>query len=196
MHKNSLETTLEKFIFQSRWLLVPFFLGLIFALACYAFYFVYQISISLPEVFDYSNNAFLIFMLTLIDKVLIASLIIMVIIGGYENTVSKLNISPRERRLSWLGKMDSTSLKLKLSTSIVSISAIHLLKMFLEIEQYTDREVLWTTIIFMVFVVSATLIAWIDILETHKKSALNQINHSQSKALAQLEKAQAKKEIG
>ena len=104
----------------------------------------------------------LVIILTFVDKVLVGGLVIMVIISGYENSVSKLNIAPHKRRLSWLGKLDSTSLKVKLSASIVTISSIHLLKIFLDVKNYSFEELAWTTGIHFSMVITAIVLAFMD----------------------------------
>ena len=150
-----IETMLERFIFESRWFLLPLFLGLIIALLMFSLHFMYLVFEFSWNIFNYEKNELLLMILTFVDKVLVGGLVIMVIIGGYENSVSRLNISDRQRKLSWLGKLDASSLKIKLSTAIVSISSVHLLKMFLETTKYTNTELAWTTGIHAVMVITA-----------------------------------------
>lgn len=164
-----IETILERCIFESRWFLLPLFLGLIVAMFMYSLHFVFMIYEFSVNLFEYQKNDLLLHILTFVDKVLVGGLVIMVIIGSYENSVSRLNISNRQRKLSWLGKLDSTTLKIKLSTAIVSISSVHLLKIFLEVDKYItpnpdipgeyDTGVLfWTTGIHMVMVITTLLL--------------------------------------
>ncbi len=156
------EIILERFIFESRWLLMPLFVGLIVALGGFALQFVYMIYKFMVHLFEYEKNELLLMMLTFVDKVLVGTLIVMVIIGSYENSVSKLHIPGNQKRLSWLGKLDAATLKIKLSTSIVSISSIHLLKIFLDVGRYTQKELAWTTGIHFVMVITAILLGAMD----------------------------------
>lgn len=156
------EMLLERLIFESRWLLMPMFLGMIVALLGFSLHFVYLIMDFVVNIFTYEKNEMLVIILTFVDKVLVGGLVIMVIISGYENSVSKLNIAPHKRRLSWLGKLDSTSLKVKLSASIVTISSIHLLKIFLDVKNYSFEELAWTTGIHFSMVITAIVLAFMD----------------------------------
>jgi uncharacterized protein (TIGR00645 family) len=99
-------------------------------------------------------------MLGLIDAALVASLIVMVVISGYENFVSRFDNA--EGELSWLGKIDAGSLKVKVASTIVAISSIHLLQVFLNSAQYAESKLMWLTIIHMAFVISALMLAYID----------------------------------
>ena len=108
-------------------------------------------------------------MLSLIDAALVASLLVMVIISGYENFVSRFDNA--EGELSWLGKIDAGSLKIKVASTIVAISSIHLLQVFLNAQQYTDDKLMWFTIIHITFVISALFLAYIDkVMADTKKS--------------------------
>ncbi len=108
-------------------------------------------------------------MLGLIDAGLVASLVVMVIISGYENFVSRFDNAKGE--LSWLGKIDAASLKIKVASTIVAISSIHLLQVFLNAAQFTDRQLMWLTIMHMAFVFSALFLAYIDkVMVATKKS--------------------------
>ncbi len=158
------EVFLERIIFESRWLLMPMFLGLIVALAGFSTQFAVLVYKFILHLFEYDKNEMLVMMLTFVDKVLVGTLIIMVIIGSYENSVSKLHLPGDKKKLSWLGKMDAQTLKIKLSTSIVSISSIHLLKVFLDVGRYSAEMhvVHWTVIIHVVMVVTAILLAAMD----------------------------------
>ncbi len=165
---NKFEESIERIIYNSRWLLVPVFLSLVIALAGFSFHFIAVVFNFTIDLFSYQKNELLLILLTLVDKVLVAGLIVMVLIGGYENFVGKLNVSPSKNRLSWLGKVGSSSLKVKLSTSIVSISSIHLLKIFLDVEAYSNQELAWTTGIHFVMVLTAILLVLIDKLQPGK----------------------------
>lgn len=106
-------------------------------------------------------------MLGLIDAALVASLIVMVMISGYENFVSRFDESDAE--VSFLGKLDSGSLKIKVASSIVAISSIHLLQIFLNASQYTDSQLMWFTIIHLAFVVSAVMLGFLEKLMAKPK---------------------------
>lgn len=125
----SLELLVEKIILSSRWILVAFYLGLVAALAVYAVSFGYKFIKVAQNVFVYEDFEMILAMLALIDAALVASLIVMVMISGYENFVSRFDEA--DDQVSFLGKLDSGSLKIKVASSIVAISSIHLLQVFL-----------------------------------------------------------------
>ena len=156
-----LEQTIEAVILASRWLLVVFYLGLALALLLYAVSFagkLYQFVIKL-WILDESDT--ILKMLSLIDAALVASLVIMVIMSGYENFVSRFD-NADSTEISWLGKVDAGSLKIKVASTIVAISSIHLLQVFLNIQNFTFDQLMWLTIIHIAFVVSAFILAYID----------------------------------
>jgi uncharacterized protein (TIGR00645 family) len=164
-----LEHFIESIILASRWLLVVFYLGLTAALGIYALTFVFKLwdFASKMAILDDTDN--ILKMLGLIDAALVASLVVMVIISGYENFVSRFDNA--EGELSWLGKIDAASLKIKVASTIVAISSIHLLQVFLNAAQYTDRQLMWLTIMHMAFVFSALFLAYIDkVMVATKKS--------------------------
>ena len=107
-------------------------------------------------------------MLGLIDAALVASLVVMVIISGYENFVSRFDNHDGE--VHWLGTIDISSLKIKVASTIVAISSIHLLQVFLNHQQYTSEQLMWLTLIHLTFVLSALLLAYIDRLTGLSKS--------------------------
>jgi uncharacterized protein (TIGR00645 family) len=133
----SLELIVERIILSSRWLLVVFYLGLVGALALYAVSFVYKFYKIAIMVFTYDESDMILAMLGLIDAALVASLIVMVMISGYENFVSRFDEGDAE--VSFVGKLDSGSLKIKVASSIVAISSIHLLQIFLNVQQLHQR---------------------------------------------------------
>lgn len=155
-----LEHAVENVILASRWLLVVFYLGLTVALGLYCISFVKKLWEYFTHVLDITETESILKILSLIDASLVASLVVMVIISGYENFVSKFDNA--EGELSWLGKIDANSLKIKVASTIVAISSIHLLQIFLNAEQYTSEKLMWLTIIHMAFVLSALLLAYID----------------------------------
>lgn len=163
----SLELLVERIILSSRWLLVVFYLGLVAALAVYAFSFALKFLKVAKNVFIYDEADMILAMLGLIDAALVASLIVMVMISGYENFVSRFDEADDE--VSFLGKLDSGSLKIKVASSIVAISSIHLLQIFLNANQYTDSKLMWLTIIHLAFVVSAVMLGFLEKLMAKPK---------------------------
>jgi uncharacterized protein (TIGR00645 family) len=155
-----LEHLVENVILASRWLLVVFYLGLAMALALYAISFARKLYDFTAKVMIVDETDAILKILGLIDAALVASLVVMVIISGYENFVSRFDNADNE--VSFLGKIDAGSLKIKVASTIVAISSIHLLQIFLNIASYTDNQVMWLTIVHMAFVISALLLAYID----------------------------------
>jgi uncharacterized protein (TIGR00645 family) len=156
-----LEHTIEAVILASRWLLVVFYLGLAFALLLYAISFGKKLMEFVDKLFVLGETDTILKMLALIDAALVASLVVMVIISGYENFVSRFD-NADGGEISWLGKVDAGSLKIKVASTIVAISSIHLLQVFLNAQQYTDSQLMWLTVIHLAFVVSALILAYID----------------------------------
>ncbi|MEI8178914.1 TIGR00645 family protein [Aestuariivirga sp.] len=156
-----LEHLVEAIILASRWLLVVFYLGLAMALLLYAISFVKKLWEFVEKLFVLQETDTILKMLSLIDATLVASLVVMVIISGYENFVSRFD-NAEGAQISWLGKVDASSLKIKVASTIVAISSIHLLQVFLNAQMYTDGQLMWLTIIHLTFVISALLLAYID----------------------------------
>lgn len=154
-----LELALEAVILASRWLLVVFYLGLALALAVYALTFGVKLWDFVSHVFDIGEADAILKMLGLIDAALVASLVVMVIISGYENYVSRFD---NESSVHWLGEIDAGSLKIKVASTIVAISSIHLLQIFLNVGTQTTEHLMWYTLIHLAFVISALFLAWID----------------------------------
>ncbi len=157
-----LESIIEKWLFVSRWLLVPLYLGLTLIFVALGIKFLQEIVHLAPQLWAMKETDLVLASLTLIDMVLVGNLLIMVILSGYENHVSQLNLEAGQERLSWLGKLDAGSLKVKLSASIVLISSIHLLKAFMDIQQMQNDKLMWMVIVHMTFVISAILMSAID----------------------------------
>ena len=156
------EVVIERLIFRSRWLVLPFYFGLMVSLAAYAYAFCREVFYLIFNVNTKETGDVLILMLTLVDKVLIANLIVMVTIGGYENSVSRLDINSTERSLSWLGKLDASSLKAKLATAVVSIAFVKLLLIFIDVKEFSDREIYASVGIFVVMLLGATVVSILD----------------------------------
>ncbi|ACM27256.1 TIGR00645 family protein [Agrobacterium sp. SHOUNA12C] len=163
----SLELLIERIILSSRWILVVFYLGLAASLAVYAVSFGYKFYKVAINVFQYEESDMILAILGLIDAALVASLIVMVMISGYENFVSRFDEG--EGEVSFLGKLDSGSLKIKVASSIVAISSIHLLQIFLNATQYDNSKLMWFTIIHLAFVVSAVLLGYLEMIMSKAK---------------------------
>lgn len=157
-----LERLIENYLYTSRWILAPIFLGLSLAMVLLGLKFYQELFHTLPMVFAMREDQLVLSVLALVDLALVASLVVMVMFSGYENFVSRLNIDEAQEKLSWLGKLDSGSLKLKVAASIVAISAIHLLRVFMNAEDISNDKLLWYVLIHLTFVVSALMMAWID----------------------------------
>jgi uncharacterized protein (TIGR00645 family) len=162
---NRAERVLESVIFNSRWLMAPFYLGLVVALLLLMIKFIQELIYEIPLIFKQSDADVILFALTLIDMSLAGNLMLMVIFAGYENFVSKIESAHGNKdRPDWMGTVDFGGLKLKLIASIVAISGIHLLKYFMYIgkKPMNERELMWLVIIHITFVVSGVLLALMD----------------------------------
>ncbi len=157
-----MEKLIEKLLFSSRWLLAPFFLALVLGLVGLFVKVVQEIIHFAQHIVSASESEMILAILGLIDLTLTGSLIIIVIFSGYENFVSKIDSSGHEDWPDWMAKIDFTGLKLKLLSSIVAISAIQLLRAFMDIKNVTDRDLSWYVGIHMVFVVSGLILALTD----------------------------------
>jgi len=172
-----MESFVEKLLYRSRWLLAPIYLGLslaVIALGIMFFKEVYHLFVDLffPSVIDdpkvLTGEAKLVLsILSLIDISMVGGLLVMVMMSGYENFVSALNVDEDEEKLGWLGTMDSSSLKAKIAASIVAISSIHLLKMFMNVDQTPNDKLVWYVVIHMTFVVSAFMMGYLDTKTKH-----------------------------
>ncbi len=162
------ETFVEEVLFASRWLLVPFYLGLAACIALLLVKFGKEFLHFVEIVFTGTSNDVVIGLLTLIDVVLLANLLIIIIFAGYENFVSKIDTGGHEDRPDWMGHVSFADLKMKLMGSIVAISGIELLKAFVNVEAFTDQQMAWKVGIHLTFVISGLLFAIGDWL-THKK---------------------------
>jgi uncharacterized protein (TIGR00645 family) len=159
---SKLEFIIERVILSSRWILVVFYLGLAAALGVYALSFLTKFVSIAEHTFDYDPNQMILGMLGLIDAALVASLIVMVMISGYENFVSRFDDHDDKGEVSFLGKLDSGSLKIKVASSIVAISSIHMLQVFLNIDKITADQAWITIAMHMAFVVSAVLLGFLE----------------------------------
>ncbi|MFN5998513.1 MAG: TIGR00645 family protein [Paracoccaceae bacterium] len=169
--KTSVETTFEKSLFASRWLMAPMYLGLAVTLGMLTVIFVKELVYYLPQVLELSAEKMILVALTLIDLTLAANLLLIVMFSGYESFVSKLDIDVGDDKPGWMGKVDFGGLKMKLIASIVAISGIHLLKRFMEISDldtattFGETEMYWLVVIHLTFVISGVLMALMDWLQ-------------------------------
>src|SRR5262249_5585865 len=151
----------ERLLIGFRWLLAPIYLGLALALVALALKF-FQESIHLvTHVFSDGETDLVLGILALVDLSLVAALALMVMMSGYENFVSRIQAS-EATELNWIGKLDSGTLKLKVAASIVAISSIHLLKVFMDLRQIPNEKVFWYAALHLTFVVSAVLLGVLD----------------------------------
>ena len=185
--------SLPRYIFASRWLQLPLYLGLIAAQAVYVFHFWVELVHLLEAAFGnqhalqtlvgsigYKSDApltalnetvIMLVVLGLIDVVMISNLLIMVIVGGYETFVSRLNLEGHPDQPEWLSHVNASVLKVKLATAIIGISSIHLLKTFINAANYDEKVLIWQTVIHIAFLFSALAIALADRLMSHSAPA-------------------------
>ena len=186
--KNSLRP-LNNFIFASRWLQLPLYLGLIAAQAVYVYHFWVELLHLMEAAFGnqhalelliksigykdsvqvtgLNETIIMLVVLALIDVVMISNLLIMVIVGGYETFVSRMNLDDHPDQPEWLSHVNASVLKVKLATAIIGISSIHLLKTFINAANYDEKVLLWQTVIHITFLLSAIAIAFTDKLMAH-----------------------------
>jgi uncharacterized protein (TIGR00645 family) len=178
-----------RFIFASRWLQLPLYIGLIVAQGVYVFHFLVELLHLVEAVFgsqtalqalvssigyktdvaitSLNETVIMLVVLALIDVVMISNLLIMVIVGGYETFVSRMNLEDHPDQPEWLSHVNASVLKVKLATAIIGISSIHLLKTFINAANYDLKVLMWQTIIHIVFLLSALAIAYTDRLMSH-----------------------------
>jgi uncharacterized protein (TIGR00645 family) len=164
-----MEQLIERSLFASRWLMAPMYVGLSLSLLLLLWVFgleFWHLLLSLPNM---TVNDAVLGVLALIDLSLAANLVLIVIFSGYENFVSRMNLSDHEDRPEWQGEVDFSGLKLKLVASIVAISGIHLLKVFMDVGKYPADQMRWMVAIHLVFVISGLLLAATDWVSIHGK---------------------------
>jgi uncharacterized protein (TIGR00645 family) len=170
---NKLLSLIEKFIFGIRWLQAPIYMLLSFVLVGFIYEIYHELYILFSSLGTFDEDKLIILALTLCDVVLVANLVVIVVISGYENFVSKMNLEKQDSgQPLWIKKLSPNAVKLKIAGSIIGISSISLLKKFLEISQTSDRDLIWASTIHIIFVVSALLIATTSYVEgkSHKAS--------------------------
>lgn len=162
-----MERFLENAMYTSRWLLAPIYVGLSLALLALTLKFFQEVYHLLPHVLDMAEEELILVLLSMIDMSLVGGLLVMVMVSGYENFVSQLDIDEGKEKLDWLGKMDSGSLKLKVAASIVAISSIHLLRVFMDAQKIPNDKLMWYVLIHITFVVSAFVMSYLEKMTKH-----------------------------
>ena len=157
-----MDAIVERIMYASRWLLAPIYIGLSLALVALGIKFFQEIFHVLPHVIQIGEADLVLVVLSLIDIALVAGLIIMVMFTSYENFVSRIDLSDDTEKLSWLGTLDTNTLKSKVAASIVAISSIHLLKIFVNAENVENDKLLWYVLIHLTFVISAVAMGLLD----------------------------------
>lgn len=161
-----LERSIEGLIFSSRWLMAPIYLGLIVCLGILIVTFFRELALTLPKVMTLDETDIILLILTLVDLSLAGNLVLIILFSGYENFVSKIDAAKGAKdRPEWMGTLDFSGLKIKLIASIVAISGIHLLKVFMDVNKYTQSDLMWFTIIHLTFVASGVAFALMDWIE-------------------------------
>lgn len=156
------EKFVERGLFASRWLMAPMYVGLVGSLFILMIKFGQALVEFAQHALTASESETILAILSLIDMTLAGNLLLIVIFSGYENFVSKIDVGDHEDQPDWKGKVDFAGLKIKLIASIVAISGIHLLKIFMDIAKFSDRDIQWMVIIHVVFVGSGVLLALMD----------------------------------
>lgn len=162
-----MERTIENLLYASRWLLAPIYIGLSLALLALGIKFFQEALHVLPIVLEIKEADLVLITLSLVDIALVGGLIVMVMLSGYENFVSAIDIKEGGEKLDWLGKLDAGSLKQKVAASIVAISSIHLLKAFMNAPHVENDKLMWYVIIHLTFVLSALGMAFVDKMNQH-----------------------------
>lgn len=160
---------IEKIIYASRWLLFPVYIGLSFGFILLTLKFFQQISNIFSKLFLISESGLILIVLSSIDIALVGGLLVMVMFSGYENFILKMTVDNKDQKLSWMGKMDVNSVKNKVASSIVAISSVHLLRIFMEADKIKNDKIMWCIIIHLSFVISAFGMAYIDKMSKSKK---------------------------
>lgn len=153
---------LEGLIFASRWLQAPLYVGLIVAQGVYVYQFMVELAHLVMKVGHLSDTDMVLIILGLIDVVMIANLLIMIIIGGYETFVSRLDLEGHPDQPEWLSHVNAGVLKVKLATALIGISSIHLLKSFINAANLADHTLMWQVSIHLAFLLSALAVAYTD----------------------------------
>jgi len=165
--QKKISDSLERLMYASRLLLAPVYMGLSLALLALFIKFFQELYHFIPFILELDESQLVLKLLSLVDLTLVGSLIVIVMFSGYENFVSRLDIGEETEKLEWLGTHDYGSLKMKVASSIVAISSIHLLKIFMNIDTTNNDKVMWYALVHLTFVISALLMAYFDKLTKH-----------------------------
>lgn len=165
-----MERIIERGLFASRWLLAPFYIGLVGSLAVLLIKFGQELLHFMLHFGSMEGTDVILACLALIDMSLAANLVLIVVFSGYENFVSKIDIDDHTDMPSWKGKVDFAGLKIKLIVSIIAISGIHLLKVFMDVKKYAETEIYWMLVIHAMFVGSGVCLAGIEYLINKSKT--------------------------
>ncbi|WP_299877974.1 TIGR00645 family protein [uncultured Cocleimonas sp.] len=157
-----MEKLVESIFYASRWLLAPIYMGLSLALILLGIKFFQELIHIFPIILGATESDLVLVVLSLIDLALVGGLLVMVMFSGYENFISRIDLDEKTDKLAWLGKLDSGSLKQKVAASIVAISSIHLLKVFMNLVDTDNEKIMWYVIMHLTFVLSAIGMAIID----------------------------------
>lgn len=155
----SIAQSLARTIFIGRWIQVPLYLGLIVILGAYVYRFLLELFTLVVHINNADNSHIMLGVLDLIDVVMIANLLIMVIMGGYETFVSKLQLHNNPDQPEWLDELNAGTMKVKLAIALISISSIHLLRTFIDPSNYSNLSIMWQVLIHLTLVASAVFIA-------------------------------------
>ena len=156
------EKWIERLLYGSRWLLSPLYAGLAIVLVAFVYKFAEETVHIFAQLVRGEEHDLVLGALALVDLVLVASLLLMVMISGYENFVSRIDLRESQERLSWFGKLDPGTLKVKVAASIVAISSIHLLRVFLNVHEIPNDKVILLVVMHLTFVVSVLLVGFLD----------------------------------
>ncbi|MDD1621012.1 MAG: TIGR00645 family protein [Methylococcaceae bacterium] len=162
-----IEYLLERTMYASRWIMAPVYLGMSLVLAALAIKFFQELYHFIPHILDLPDSEIILKLLTFIDLTLVGSLTVIVMFSGYENFVSRMDIESGTEKLDWLGTHDYGSLKTKVTSSIVAISSIHLLKIFMNLNATDTDKLQWYVIIHLTLVVSAFFMGYLDKISKH-----------------------------
>jgi uncharacterized protein (TIGR00645 family) len=170
----ALISILAQVILASRFLLVLFFFGLLFGLALYALRFLGEVAELATALGSKGDEDFLIALLHLVDATLVASLVVMVALSSYDSLVARLHGEAEEVEMRWVSRTDHSNLKIKVATAMVAISSIHLLQVFLRVEDYSREGIVWRVTIHMVFLLGAVLLGVLDRIGRHGRADKNE----------------------
>ncbi|MEG7427176.1 TIGR00645 family protein [Serratia marcescens] len=163
-----MERLLENAMYASRWLLAPVYVGLSLSLVALSIKFFQEILHVLPNIFSIAEADLILTLLSLVDMALVGGLLVMVMFSGYENFVSQLDITEGKEKLIWLGKMDATSLKNKVAASIVAISSIHFLRVFMDAKNCPTKKLMGYGIIHLALVLSPFVMGyWVKLTRSN-----------------------------